>query len=51
MIRAGEQVSIEKEELVLKDIICLKKGVQVPVDAICLEEGLDVDESHDYRRI
>jgi cation-transporting P-type ATPase E len=45
VIRAGEQVSIEKEELVLKDIICLKKGVQVPVDAICLEEGLDVDES------
>lgn len=45
VIRAGEQVSIEKEELVLNDIICLKKGVQVPVDAICLEEGLDVDES------
>ncbi|XOW20498.1 HAD-IC family P-type ATPase [Lactococcus cremoris] len=45
VIREGEKASIHKEELVLNDIICLKKGDQVPVDAISLENGMDVDES------
>ena len=45
VIREGEKASIHKEELVLNDIICLKKGDQIPVDAISLENGMDVDES------
>ncbi|TRW52706.1 HAD-IC family P-type ATPase [Lactococcus lactis] len=45
VIREGEKASIHKEELVLNDIICLKKGDQVPVDAISLANGMDVDES------
>ncbi|WMX70233.1 HAD-IC family P-type ATPase [Lactococcus cremoris] len=45
VIREGEKASIHKEELVLNDIICLKKGDQVPVDAISLGNGMDVDES------
>ena len=45
VIRDGVESQIDKEALVLEDILYLKKGMQVPVDVVCLEDGLMVDES------
>lgn len=45
VIRDGIMCQVDKEALVLDDILVLKKGMQVPVDVICLEDGLMVDES------
>ena len=45
VIRDGLESQIDKEALVLEDILYLKKGMQVPVDVVCLEDGLMVDES------
>lgn len=45
VIRDGVMCQVDKEALVLDDILVLKKGMQVPVDVICLEDGLMVDES------
>lgn len=45
VIRDGVKSQIDKEALVLEDILYLKKGMQVPVDVVCLEDGLMVDES------
>lgn len=45
VIRDGNVVQIDKEDIVLDDLLILKKGMQVPVDVTCLEEGLMVDES------
>lgn len=45
VIRDGIMCQVDKEALVLDDILVLKKGMQVPVDVTCLEDGLMVDES------
>ncbi|QDK71404.1 HAD-IC family P-type ATPase [Lactococcus protaetiae] len=45
VIRDGQKITINKEKIVVNDLLCLTKGMQVPVDTISLENGLYVDES------
>lgn len=45
VMRDGQLVKIEKEALVIDDILLLQKGMQVPVDVTCLGDDLMVDES------
>lgn len=45
VIREGAERRISKEDIVLDELLILKKGMQVPVDVTCLAEGLMVDES------
>lgn len=45
-LREGELVQVALDELVLDDIVLLKRGDQVPADAVVLtSDGLDLDES------
>lgn len=45
-LRGGELVQVPLDELVLDDIVLLKRGDQVPADAVVLtSDGLDLDES------
>lgn len=45
-LRDGELVQVPLDELVLDDIVLLKRGDQVPADAVVLtSDGLDLDES------
>lgn len=45
-LRDGELVQVPFDELVLDDIVLLKRGDQVPADAVVLtSDGLDLDES------
>ena len=45
VLRDGIETQVNKEDIVLDDILFLTKGMQVPVDVRSLEEGLVVDES------
>ena len=44
-IRDGQEISLDPEELVLDDIICLSAGEQIPSDAIVLEGFAEVNEA------
>lgn len=45
-LRDGKLVRVPLDELVLDDVVLLKRGDQVPADAVVLtSDGLDVDES------
>ncbi len=45
VIRENEEVGIDRKDIVVNDILLLKKGMKLPVDVICLENGMMVDES------
>ncbi|MDY6055864.1 HAD-IC family P-type ATPase [Micrococcus sp.] len=46
VVREGERRTVRLEEVVLDDVVALRRGDQVPVDAVVLTaEGLDLDES------
>ncbi|WP_237224253.1 HAD-IC family P-type ATPase [Rothia nasisuis] len=46
VLRGGQLADVHMEELVLDDIVLLKRGDQVPADALVLtSNGLDLDES------
>lgn len=45
VIRNGKEEEIDKKDLVVNDILKLKKGMKIPVDVICLDSGIMVDES------
>ncbi|MFW0120610.1 HAD-IC family P-type ATPase [Rothia sp. CCM 9419] len=46
VIRSGSVVQLPMEQLVVDDVVLLKRGDQVPADALVLSsDGLDVDES------
>jgi len=45
VIRNGKEIEIDKKDIVVNDILVLKKGMKIPVDVICLESGIMVDES------
>ncbi len=45
VIRNGQEVSIENEQIVLDDIVALKAGNQVVVDSIIREGSVEVNES------
>ena len=44
-IRDGQEISLDPEDLVLDDIICLSAGEQIPSDAIVLEGFAEVNEA------
>ena len=44
-IRDGQEISLDPEELVLDDILCLSAGEQIPSDAIVLEGFAEVNEA------
>ena len=45
VIRGGKEEEIDKKNIVINDILKLKKGMKMPVDVICLDTGIMVDES------
>lgn len=46
VLRGGQLTQVQMEELVLDDVVLLKRGDQVPADALVLtSDGLDLDES------
>lgn len=45
VIREGQELLIEQEEVVLFDLVVLERGVQVPVDGIILDGFLSLNES------
>ncbi|WP_421083893.1 HAD-IC family P-type ATPase [Rothia nasimurium] len=46
VLRDGQLTQVQLEELVLDDVVFLKRGDQVPADALVLtSDGLDLDES------
>jgi len=45
VVRGGSEVEVDKKDIVVNDILVLKKGMKIPVDVICLESGIMVDES------
>lgn len=45
VIRDGKTQAIDKENIVLDDILAITKGMQVPVDATVVKDSVEVDES------
>ncbi|MDO5634937.1 MAG: HAD-IC family P-type ATPase [Micrococcus sp.] len=46
VVRAGERLALPMAEIVLDDVVVLRRGDQVPVDGeVLTSEGLDLDES------
>lgn len=45
VVRDNKEVEIDKEDIVIDDIIFLKSGIQVPCDSIILDGKVNVDES------
>lgn len=45
VIREGEELFIDQEEVVLFDLIILERGVQVPVDGLILDGFISLNES------
>ncbi len=45
VIRSGNKVTIDPQDIVLDDVVCLDSDDQIPVDGIVLDETIVVDES------
>ena len=45
VIRNGQQIEINSDQIVLDDIICLEVGNQIPTDSIVLSGSVEVNES------
>lgn len=45
VIRNGQQIEINSDQIVLDDIICLEIGNQIPTDSIVLSGSVEVNES------